>query len=144
MLPSQLGQLAKGHEFVDLCPVGCVCNTTRSQTIPQAQCQIIFSGDGEQAVIILIKRIFSVVMNHPGRKKGSAPAHNIRNPALAFEYLQCRSRQPAVNRDKVDSFFGLSFNNIKYLVDRQVNYPALFIYGLHNSLVYRDRTYGNG
>ena len=56
---------ALSEQLLDLSPISSVRQAAGSHTITKAQSHIKFSGYFQQAVILLIKRVFPLIVEHP-------------------------------------------------------------------------------
>ena len=121
LFPGQLGQVSQSHQFMDLRPVRGVGKTARPQSVAEAQRDIVFPDNVKESVIVFVQRVFPVVVEHPGGQKRTSPAYDIGNPPLSLQHFQGRTGQAAVNGNEINAIRALLFDNLKYLINTEVN-----------------------
>ena len=56
--PGPLGELAQDFQFVELGLIGGVGQAAGAQAVPQGQGDVVFPGDVQQLVVVLVQGIF--------------------------------------------------------------------------------------
>ncbi len=82
--PGPLCQLSKKDRLHDLGPICRIHQTARPQTIAKAQRDIMLLRNCKDPVIMFIKRVLLIIVNHPFHEKGPATAHNAQKPRPSF------------------------------------------------------------
>ena len=77
LVPSTLSQLAQIQQLLDLRSIGGIGNATRTQPIAQGNSYIILSTNIKTFIVVFIKRVLLIIMQHPVSNKGTDAADNI-------------------------------------------------------------------
>ena len=85
VVPGPFRQFAESNQFFNLGCIGRVMGTTGTAGIAQAQSDVVFFADVEEAVIVFIERIFLLVHFHPGKEQGAATGYDIGQTGIAFD-----------------------------------------------------------
>ena len=116
--PGPFGELTQDLEFVELGPVGGVGQAAGAQAVPQRQGDVVFPGDLEQPVVVLVQGVFLLVAAHPGGEKGAAPGDHPGDPF--FQQGESPPGNAAVHRDEVHPLFGVVVHHVQEVVGLDV------------------------
>jgi len=87
--PGELDEFPKGKELLDLGTIGGVEDGARTETVAKTQGDVVFAGDGEESVVVGIKRVFFIIVEHPGEMKGTPARDDVCDPSLFFKPVDC-------------------------------------------------------
>ncbi len=118
VLPGNLRQLAQSFQFGELSFIACIGHASGSQAVSQRKADVILFENLADVVEALVQKILLVVVSHPLREDGSAPAHNPGN-ALRNQ-RQILDQHAGVNRHVVDALRRLLFNYFEHYFSVQV------------------------
>src|SRR5262249_42036544 len=80
VFPCLLCKFAQSFQFSKLRLIACVCYTSRPQTIPQREADIVLLEDLANLLEALIKKVLAVVFHHPLCQNCTTSAHYARDP----------------------------------------------------------------
>ena len=118
MAQARLGEFPQDLQFVELGPIGGVGQAAGTQAVAQGQGDVVFPGDLQELVVILIERIFPAETAHPGGEKGAAPGNHPGDPL--FQERQGGPGDAAVHRDEVHPLAGVVAHHLQQVVGLDV------------------------
>ena len=116
MRPCTFGQFPKADKFLDLTYVGCICQTSRTTSIPKGNGNIIFLTDIKNFIKILIKWILFSSHAHPCKNQASATAYNIHFSFVIPYLINGFPGDPAVQRYKIYTVLGMKPYNVNKIL----------------------------
>ncbi|MBA7676287.1 hypothetical protein ES703_84528 [subsurface metagenome] len=112
-LTSPLHQLPDNKQFLNLCSVSSVSQTTGTHPITKAQGDIKLPGHLEQAVIVLIEGIFTFVVEHPADENRPTARYDISHPPLLPELGNCLLGNTTMHGYEINTIVNMLFNPAK-------------------------------
>ena len=135
-VPGALGEFAEDDQFVDLGAVGGVSQTTGAETVTQGQSGVVGLDQFQQAVVVLVKGVFRLVVGHPGDGEGTAARDDFHDASFVVHALHGGAGYAAVYGDKVDAVIEVFFDAVENLVGGHVDDRlALFHHRVAGGLV---------
>ena len=144
LVPGPLGQLTQEEELLYLRAVSGIGQAAGAQPIPQTQGDIVLLGDFYESVEFFIEGVLTLVVDHPGGKKGPSPADDVGNPSLGLEPLQAAQGHPTMDRDEIHPILGVVLDDIKDVVGAHLDDPPLALGHLDGGLVDGNRSHREG
>jgi len=120
LFPGPLCQLSQGDQFLHLPPVRRVGQASRPQAVPQAQNHLVTPGDVQEAVVVLVERVFPAVAGHPVGQDGAAAADDAQDPALLLDGGRALPRHAAVDGDEVHAVLAVFLDDPEEVVRRHL------------------------
>jgi hypothetical protein len=137
-------QFTQDYEFVHLGAVKGIGHAPRPHAIGETECYIVAAGYFQDAVILLVQRVFHPVMDHPPDQVRSAVAYQRIYSAFGFGPLHNVHGRSAVQGQKVDSIGRLALDDIEQIIDRHAHRRAAFHRCFRDSLIEGKSAHGRG
>ena len=142
--PGTLGQFAQVQQFLDLGPVGGVCQAAGPAAVAQADGYIIFGADVQDFIVEFVEGIFLPVVEHPAGQERTAPADNVHFPAFVDQVVEALAGEAAVHGHEVSPVLGLLFHYGENVVLVHFRHFAMGLDGLDRGLINGDGAHHDG
>ena len=110
-----LDQFAQRQQFLQLGPVAAVGQRPRPQPVAQRQGDVELAGNGQQLVEVFEKRIFLVVVQHPGGQQRTAAGNDAGDARLFSQLFDGFQGQAGMDGHEVDPVLGLAADVVEHL-----------------------------
>ena len=120
--PSSFSQFANRFQLCQLCAVGCIGQTTGTQTIANRKCHVVFTHHIADSFPSRVHQILTVVHQHPLRKQTSTATDNS-NQTLANQ-RQMFLQNSCVNREIINTLLRLMRERLHH--DRFIKFLEFF------------------
>ena len=137
LFPCAFCQFAQSHQLLDLTDIACVRQTAGATGISEGNRHIIRTTNFQYLIIILIKRILFTGHTHPSKNQRAASGYDIHLPFMLLYLFQCFSRNPTMQRHKIDAVFCVETNDIDKILCRQGCKVSLI---MNHTIIYRNRS----
>ena len=116
LCPCTLCQLTKTNEFLNLTYITCICKTSRTAGITKRNCNIIFTADIQDFIIIFIKRILFTGHTHPCKNQRTATGHNIHFTFVLTNLFNCLTCNAAMKGYKIHTILSMQAHDINKIL----------------------------